>query len=62
MCCDMCSSEFVVQDVLSTSVRCPDCNSWVAIDEAPVYASSSYSKGYVDTYVDFDMDNYAYED
>lgn len=46
----------------STTVRCPDCAQWVDIEPTPVYSSRYYDKGYVDQYVDFDMDNYGYND
>lgn len=62
MCCDKCGSEFVVKDSMSSTLRCPDCGGWVDLEPAPVYSSRYYDKGYVDEYVDFDMDNYGYND
>lgn len=60
--CDKCGSEFIIKDALSTSLRCPDCSTWVELEPALVYSSSYYNKGYVDSYVDYDMDNYGYND
>lgn len=60
--CDKCGSEFIINESTSTTVRCPDCSQWVETDTAPVYSSRYYDKGYVDSYVDFDMDNYGYND
>jgi uncharacterized Zn ribbon protein len=58
--CDKCGSEFIVSNAMSASLRCPDCNRWVELEPAQNYSSRYHSKGYVDQYVDFDMDNYGY--
>lgn len=60
--CDKCGSEFIIQDASSSSVRCPDCSMWVELEPVSSYSASYYGKGYVDQYVDFDMDNYGYND
>lgn len=60
MYCDKCGSEFIIKDAMSSSVRCPDCSMWVDTEPAENYSSRHYGKGYVDEYVDFDMDNYGY--
>lgn len=62
MCCDKCGTEFVVKNTISTTLKCPDCSQWVDLDPVPAYSSRYYSKGYTDSYVDFDMDNYGYAD
>ena len=60
--CDKCGSEFIIKDLLSTTLRCPDCSRWVELEPTLAYSSSYYDKGYVDTYVNYDMDNYGYND
>lgn len=62
MCCDKCGSEFIIKDAVSTSLKCPDCSQWVDLEPISAYSSSYYGKGYSDEYVDFDMDNYGYDD
>lgn len=62
MCCDKCGSEFIVRDAVATSLRCPDCAHWVDLEPVSAYSSRYYDKGYSDEYVDFDMDNYGYDD
>jgi uncharacterized Zn ribbon protein len=62
MCCDKCGSEFIIKDSTSTSLRCPDCSQWVDLEPVLAYSSRYIDKGYVDEYIDFDMDNYGYND
>jgi len=62
MCCDKCGSEFIIKDAVSTSVKCPECAEWIDLEPISVYSSRYYGKGYSDEYVDFDMDNYGYND
>ena len=62
MCCDKCGTEFVIKDSLSSTVRCPDCSQWVDLEPVDAYSSRYYGKDYADSYVDFDMDNYGYND
>ena len=60
--CDKCGTEFTTENSSALTLRCPDCNQWVDLDPTPVYSSRYVDKGYVDEYVDFDMDNYGYDD
>ena len=62
MCCEKCGSEFVLKEAYSSSVRCPDCANWVDLEPVSAYSSTYYDKGYSDEYIDFDMDNYGYND
>lgn len=62
MCCDKCGSEFLIKDSISTTLQCPDCTQWVELELVSTNSSRYYNVGYVDQYVDFDMDNYGYND
>lgn len=62
ICCDSCASEFVVKDNTSATLRCPDCHSWIDLYDTSNYATTSYTSSLADAYMDYDMDNYGFQD